>query len=106
MTSLWTIALLAGLATYLIRLSVIALASRMELPIWLLRVLRFVPMAALTAIIVPEVAYRDGALALGPGNPRLLAALVATLVAWKTRNALWTIGLGMVALWLFSALLG
>jgi branched-subunit amino acid transport protein len=31
--------------------------------------------------------------------PRLVAALVAALVAWRTRNVLWTISIGMVTLW-------
>jgi branched-subunit amino acid transport protein len=34
------------------------------------------------------------------GNGRLLAGLIAALVAWRTQNVLWTIGVGMVVLWL------
>ena len=33
-------------------------------------------------------------------NPRLLAALVALAVAWASRSVVWTIVIGMVALWL------
>jgi len=44
-----------------------------------------------------------GALNLSLGNDRLLAGLVGLLVAWRTRNVLWTVAAGMVALWLLQA---
>jgi branched-subunit amino acid transport protein len=62
--------------------------------------LRFVPAAVLSAIILPEVVQPAGVLDLSLGNERLLAGLVAVVVAWYTRNVLWTIGAGMVTLWL------
>jgi branched-subunit amino acid transport protein len=104
--SLWVVIFLAGLATFLTRLSFIWLAGRREMPGWLRRGLRFVPPAVLTAIIFPEVFIRDGVLALSPlENVRIIAAAVAALVAWRTRNILLTLAAGMLVLWLSQVVL-
>jgi branched-subunit amino acid transport protein len=97
---------LGGLLTFLTRLSFIALLGRVETPPALARALRFVPPAILSAIILPELVLRDGALWLSPSNERLAAGLFAALVAWYTRNVLATIGAGMAVLWGLQALLG
>ncbi|BDG09818.1 AzlD domain-containing protein [Anaeromyxobacter paludicola] len=94
----------AGLLTFLIRLSFIALLGRVETPPLLARALRLVPPAVLSAIILPELLLRRGAVDLSLGNVRLLAGLLATGVAIWTRNVLATIGAGMAALWLLQYL--
>lgn len=66
--------------------------------------LRYVPPAVLAALIAPEVFVRGGELVTGFDNPRLWAALVAMLVALKTRSVLWTIASGLACLWLVQAL--
>lgn len=94
----------AGLVTFLIRLSFIALLGKVEVPPLLTRALRYVPAAVLSAIIFPELVVRDGAPDLSPGNPRLAAGLLASLVAWRTRSVGLTIAAGMLALWGLEAL--
>ncbi len=96
---LWFTVIVIGLITFGYRLSMLIFAAQFDLPLWLQRPLRFVPIAALTAIIVPELLIRNGQLDLTTGNVRLLAGLVATVVAWRTRNVLLTIGVGMLVLW-------
>ena len=96
---------IAGLITFGIRLSFIALLGKVELPPVLSRALRFVPPAVLSAIILPEVLVRDGAVDLHPANPRLVAGVLAALVAWRTRNVVLTIAVGMAALWTAQAFL-
>ena len=66
---------------------------------------RFVPIAALTAIIAPELLVHQGQLVIGPNNLRLIAGIIATVVAWRTRNVLWTIVIGMGTLWLLQVYL-
>jgi len=95
----------AGLVTFATRLSFIAVLGNVEVPPLLKRALRYVPPAVLTAIVFSEVVVRNGAVALGPGNLRLLASAAAALVAWRTRNVLLTIAVGMVALWIAEAVL-
>lgn len=102
-------ALLVGgmaLVTFAIRYPVLALLGRVSLPAIALRALRYVPIAVLTAIIVPAALYPDNQahLQVGPGNAHLIGALVAGIVAWRTQSLLLTIMAGMVALWLWGAL--
>lgn len=104
MAESWLIILLAGPLTYAIRLSFIALSGRWQPPRLFTRALRFVPPAVLSAIILPEMLIRDGALVPTFLNPRLLAGLLAILVAWRSRNTLLTIVAGMLALYLFQVL--
>lgn len=101
---LWLTIIGMGLITYSIRLSLILLLQRIAIPPLLQRGLKYVPIAVLSAIIFPELFQPQGALDLSWGNARWLAGLVAALVAWRTRNVLWTIAAGMGVLWLLSAL--
>ncbi|MBK9054606.1 MAG: AzlD domain-containing protein [Chloroflexi bacterium] len=105
MTLLLTI-LLMGLVTYAIRLGPILFFSQREMPDLLLRALRYVPTAVLTAIILPEMLYPGGELALSLLNMRLVAGVAAALVAWRTHNFFLTIAVGMVVLWVGSWVLG
>jgi branched-subunit amino acid transport protein len=52
----------------------------------------------LSAIILPELLYPAGSLDISLGNTRILAGIVAILVAWFTKNTLLTILAGMLAL--------
>jgi branched-subunit amino acid transport protein len=68
--------------------------------------LRFVPPAVLTAIIFPELLLPNGTLDISLGNERLLAGLIAALVAWRSGNIVATIIAGMAALLIIQALGG
>ena len=102
--NLWLTILGMGLVTFGIRLTPIVLLGRIEIPLVIQRALRFVPPAVLTAIIVPELLYTNDQLNLALSNARLLAGLLAIVVAWRTKNALVTIAVGMIALWVLGAL--
>jgi len=99
---LWLIFLAAGLLTYAMRLSFILLWGKIDVPAWLKRALRFVPPAVLTAIFFPELFMPGGTLNLTTGNARLIAGTLAALVAWRTRNIVLTILVGMGALLLIQ----
>ena len=103
--SLWLSILAMGVITFALRLSLIALLDRFEVPPLVTRALRFVPPAVLSAIILPELLQPDGKFNLSLGNARLLAGMIAVVVAWRTRNVLLTIGVGMLALWVLQSLL-
>jgi branched-subunit amino acid transport protein len=103
--TLGLIILSMGAVTYAIRLSLIMLLGRVEVPPLMRRGLRFVPPAVLSAIIFPELLQPGGTLNLSLGNPRLLAGALAALVAWRSKNALLAIALGMLALWTLQAVL-
>jgi len=103
LTLLWVF-LGAGLATFLIRLSFIAVEGRVRLPSWFRTALQFVPAAMLSALIAPDLLMRDGQLYLSPANARLVAGLVAIVIAARTRSIGWTIVGGMAALLVMETL--
>jgi branched-subunit amino acid transport protein len=100
--NIWIVMIVLGLLTFATRLSFIALLERIKLPVTFQRALRFVPIAVLSAIIAPELGYYNEALALSPANPRLLAGVVATLVAFWTKNVVWTLLAGMAVFWILQ----
>jgi len=103
----WTVILVVGALNFLSRLSFIAVFAHFEMPPLIARGLRFVPAAMLTAIVVPSVAFSaPGTLAFTYSNPKVVAAAIAAAVAWRTKNAVATMGIGMVTLWLTQWLLG
>lgn len=97
MSDIWFAIVLAGAGTFAMRASFVALAHRLsEVPPWLARILRQIPPAALSAIVLPAVVRPEGVLDLA--QPRLAAGVIAALIAWRSRNVLITLGLGMMAL--------
>ncbi len=103
MSTAWTTVLLAGVGTYAMRASFLALAHRLvHVPPRAHRVLRQIPPAALAALVFPALLRPDGYLDLW--QPRLAAGLLAALVAWRTRNVALTLVVGMGALWIIQAL--
>jgi branched-subunit amino acid transport protein len=83
--------------TLAVRYPVLALVGKIPLPEPIFRALKYVPPAVLTAIIVPAILVRNDQLAISYRNEYLVAGLVATLVAWRTKNLLLTIIMGMLA---------
>ena len=94
-----------GVVTYAIRLSPMMLQGCVEGRPLMRRALRFVPPAVLSALIFPELLLPGGTLDLSPGNPRLLAGTLAALIAWRSKNALLAIAVGMMALWVLQTVL-
>ena len=102
--TLWLTIIGMGIVTYAIRLSLILLLGRVEVPPVVRQALRLVPPAVLSAIIFPELLRpAGGAFDLSLGNARLLAGVLAALVAWRTKSVLLTIAVGMAALWILQA---
>lgn len=104
--SLWLLFVAIGLGTFLLRFLFIYLFGKIAMPNWLRRALRFVPAAALAALVFPALTHPAGHLDLSLHNFRLLAGLGGAIVAWRTRNVLLTILVGMVLLWVFEAAFG
>jgi branched-subunit amino acid transport protein len=102
--NLWGLMLLCGVITFAIRYSFIAVEGHYQPPAWFRRLLPFVPIAALTALVAPELLLVEGDIVLGGGNPRLWAGVVAVIVAALWRNTLLTIGAGFLALFLIQRL--
>lgn len=102
----WIIVLALTIGNYLFRLSFIAIFGQRAIPPLLERLLRFVPVAVLPALVIPALVFQKGELYVSLENPRLIAGLLAAVAAWKTENMLVTLGVGMGTLWLLQALIG
>jgi branched-subunit amino acid transport protein len=100
--NLWLILIVGGLGTYLLRLSFILIFQHFKMPDFMERILRLVPPAVFSAIVLPELLVRDGSVQFSVSNLRLIAGLLAAVIALKTRNVLVTIASGMVILWLLQ----
>lgn len=100
--NIWLVMLLGGLITFGIRFSLIYLFGRFNVPETVRKALHYVPPAVLSAIIFPELFLREGTLNFTLDNHRLLAGLIAVLVAWFSKSALITIVVGMLALFLLQ----
>lgn len=102
---LWSIVAIVGVLNYLSRLSFIAIFARRHVPALLARAFRYVPAAMLTALVLPMiVATPDAAAAATSATsaPKIVAAILASVVAFFTRSTLKTLAAGMAALWLLQ----
>lgn len=106
MSTFWLLILGLAVASFLPRASFILLFARWPVPAPLQRALRYVPAAVFSAILVPGLVLTHGELDIGLDNPRLLAGILAGVIAWRMRNTLVTIVAGMFALHLFGYLAG
>ena len=92
--------LAAGAVTFLIRISFIGTAGGAEPPAWFVRLLRYVPIAALSALVWPDLMLTGDT--WSAVAPRLAAGIAAALVAWHSGNVLLTITVGMLLLWVLQ----
>ena len=92
--------------TFGVRYASLALVGQMTLSDNVVRILRYVPVAVLTAITVPEMVYRDGAISMSYTNPYLVAGVASIAISYWMRNQLLTIALGLVIFFAYRFLLG
>ena len=99
----WTVVLLAGLASFGLRLVPVLLLARRALPGWLDRV---GPLTAPVAFAALGTSAVTGAASGGAGEllPLVAAVAVAGLVAVRTRSTTWAVVAGMVTVWAGAAL--
>jgi len=104
--NIWLVMLIGGLITFGMRFSLIFLFGKFHIPETMRKALHYVPPAVLSAIVFPELLYRSSQLDISLSNTRLLAGIVAILVAWYSKNPLLTILAGMIALLVLQVLIG
>ncbi len=93
----WTFGVIVGLAviTVVSRSFFFMSNSEWHLPHWAQRGLQYAPIAALSAVVIPEVVMTQGVLIGTWQDARIFAALVGVLVYFAKRNVLFTILAGM-----------
>ena len=102
---IWTIIALLGLGTFLIRFSFLGIVGDRPLPAWLLRLLRYTPVAVIPGLVAPLVLW-PSATGGTPDLARLGAAAATLAVGYATRNTLVAILGGALALYSLLWLVG
>lgn len=97
MTDLWTLAVIVGLAlvTVVTRGFFLISSQPWSLPPWALRALQYAPIAALSAVVVPEVVMTQGELIDTWRDARLFAAVAGAAWYFWRSGVLGTIVVGM-----------
>lgn len=103
MSRLWITIVGSGLGTFAMRASFLAAAHRLaDVPTPVARVLRQIPPAVLAALVLPALVRPEGHFDLL--QPRLLAGVLAAVVAWRTANVGLTLVAGMAVVLALRAL--
>ncbi|MEM7334620.1 MAG: AzlD domain-containing protein [Chloroflexota bacterium] len=102
----WILVLMIGSFTYLKRASFIIFLSDWEMPKWMRKSLRFVPVTIFPALVSPLIFMTDGQIDITPTNVKILSALITLIVASRFGNLLLSILVGMMILWAGQWVLG
>ncbi|MBB6217455.1 branched-subunit amino acid transport protein [Anaerosolibacter carboniphilus] len=81
--------------TFITRIGSQIIFTSTGIPAWLEKWLKHVPTAFLTALITPAIFLPKGYLDISLNNSYLLAGIIAAFTAYKTKNMLITIIIGM-----------
>lgn len=97
MIDLWTLSVIVGLAgiTVVTRCFFLFSNRSWNLPSWALRALQYAPIAALSAVVVPEVVTTQGLLIDTWHDARLFAAAAGSVWYFWRGGVLGTIVVGM-----------
>lgn len=97
---LWLAIGAISVGTFVLRYSFVGWIRGRETPTWLSKMLRFIPPALLAALVVSAV-LNQSRKETWPAP--IIAAGIAFFVAWRTKNMLLLISVGMTALWVLRA---
>ncbi|QIE41753.1 AzlD domain-containing protein [Meridianimarinicoccus aquatilis] len=101
----WLIIAGLGVGTYLIRFSFLGLVGDRPLPTWLLRLLRYTPVAVMPGLVAPLILWPQ-ATGGSPEPARIAAASVTLAVGLWTRNVIAAVVAGLVTLYALLWVLG
>ena len=95
----WLSIIMAGIITYLTRMTMIALVSRDMLGDRIKAVLAYVPSAVFPAIIFPAIFINDYETFIEMNDPKIFGAIVAIIVGYFSRSIIGTIISGLISYW-------
>ena len=96
----WLSIIIAGILTYLTRMTMIALVRRDLLGEKIKAVLAYVPSAVFPAIIFPAIFINDYGSFIEMNDPKIFAAIVAIIVGYFSKNVIATIISGLLSYWI------
>ena len=95
----WFTIIIAGIFTYLMRMTMIALIDRDMLGDKVKAVLEYVPSAVFPAIIFPAIFINDYGSFVEINDPKIFGAIVAVIVGYFSKNIIATILSGLISYW-------
>lgn len=101
---IWSIIIVLGIGTFLIRFSFLGLIGDRKMPDWVLRHLRYTPVAIIPGMVAPLVlwpAATDGTFDI----PRFAAAVVTVIVGYTFKGVVRAILAGAATLYALQFLL-
>ena len=101
----WFTIIIAGIITYCMRMTMVALVDRDLLGEKVKAVLAYVPSAVFPAIIFPGIFINDYGSFIEINDPKIFGAIVAILVGYFSRNVIATIISGLLSYWIIIFLL-
>ena len=101
----WLTIIIAGIVTYFMRMTMVALVDRDLLGEKVKAVLAYVPSAVFPAIIFPGIFINDYGAFIEMNDPKIFGAIVAILVGYFSRNVIATILSGLSSYWVIIFLL-
>ncbi|MCK0140971.1 AzlD domain-containing protein [Aliiroseovarius sp. F20344] len=104
-TTVWFVIFAMAIGSFLIRFSFLGLIGDRQMPEWVLRHLRYTPVAVLPGLVAPLMLW-PAATGGNPDPARLAAALVTLAVGYFSKNVLAAILSGAATLYGLLFLLG
>ena len=95
----WALIIYCGLITYLTRFSMIALIKKEMFNDRIREVLTYVPSAIFPAIIFPAIFLDNSGSFILEDNPKIIAAIIATIIGIFSRSIIATIFSGLASYW-------
>ena len=95
----WQSLIVAGIITYFMRMSMVALVNRNLLSDKIKAVLAYVPSAVFPAIIFPGIFINEYGTFIEMNDPKIFGAIVAIIVGYFSRNVIATILSGLFSYW-------
>ena len=102
----WSLIIYCGLITFLTRFSMIALLKKDTFNKKTKIILSYVPSAIFPAIIFPLVFLDNSGTLDLQHNPKIVAAIISTIIGILSKNILATIFSGLFSYWILIFLLG
>jgi len=95
----WLSVIIAGILTYLTRMTMVTLVDGRILSAKLKQVLGYVPAAVFPAIIFPAVFLNESGILVNINDPKIIAATIAITVGYFAKNVIATILTGLISYW-------
>ncbi len=100
--NIWLLFLCCGMVTFFSRGSFVLFGEKAKIPETVQRALAYVAPAAFAAIAIPATLGAGRFENLAPPSPEVVAAVLAGVAIYKTRNMPLALVVGMVCLWVLQ----